>query len=79
MGYHSGWKQHADPCFWHKEKDKGTLSMTTTPVSKRKRKAPKRHQALHPRVDKTTTFDTMTREALMYYREEEAQRMKAEG
>ena len=53
--------------------------MATTPVSKRKRKASKQYRSVNPRVDKTTTFDTMTREALMYYREEEAQRMRAEG
>jgi hypothetical protein len=32
----------------------------------------------HPRTDKTTPFDTMTREDLMRYREEEAQRMRDE-
>jgi hypothetical protein len=31
-----------------------------------------------PRTDKTTRFDTMTREELMRHREEEAQRMRNE-
>ena len=51
--------------------------MTTIPVSKRKRKPSKRYRAVNPRVDKTTTCDTMTREAVMRYRDEEAERMRA--
>ena len=50
--------------------------MATAPISKRKKKIPKRYQAVHPRVDKTTTFDTMTREALMRFREEEAEKFR---
>ena len=50
--------------------------MTTAPVSKRKRQAPKRYQAVHPRVDKTTTHDTMTRAELMRHRDEEVERFR---
>ena len=51
--------------------------MTTAPASKRKRKANKPYVSAYPRVDKTTTFDTMTRETLMRHREEEAERMRS--
>jgi hypothetical protein len=47
--------------------------MATAPVSKRKRKVPKRTQPAWPRVDKTTTYDTMTREELMRHRDEEVE------
>lgn len=38
----------------------------------------RRNRNRHPRTDKTTPFDTMTREELMRHREEEVQRMRAE-
>ena len=48
---------------------------------KKRKKQPSRKDEPRPslpRIDKTTNFDTMTREELMRYREEEAQRMRNE-
>ena len=51
--------------------------MTTVPERKRKRKVSgKRHVAVRPIIDKTTTYDTFTREELMRFREEEAERFR---
>ena len=51
--------------------------MTTAPTSKRKRKANKPYVSAYPRVDKTTTHDTMTRGELMRHRDEEVERFRS--